>query len=447
MYEKKEGIPMKVHNYPQGLTKAENLSVSINGVACNVYVNSVGYFVPLSYDEKIDVVIESDIEIDEVKISPAILKIDINKEKNRFSFSLNDKQHLFITIKGIELPLFFYGNAYPEPGEGATYYYKAGQIYEVGTLVLESNESVYIEEGAIVRGNIHSNKYAENIKIFGMGILDPSCNKDIDNNRTILMDCCTNVVIKDITIINTPSWNILLAGCQNVYIDNVKELGEVCGSDGVDIVGSSDVVIENCFFRNNDDCIAIKAFEGGFCDGDGNIVGNNAPSNWNRKVENILVQNCIFVNAMCGNGLEIGHELQIDEVSNIRFFNLDIVRSEGYGAAFAIHAGDHAMVRKVIFENIRVEHYSDFLIDFRVMHSRFNHDEERGQIRDILLKDIYVNQTSDNWGYTLSVIGGWDDKHTVENITFENFYLSEKKVMDSDVLELFTKNTKNIIYR
>lgn len=375
------------------------------------------------------------------------MNIEIKKENKRFSFSLKQPQHLYITIEGIELPLFFYGNPYPESADDATYYYKAGQIYEVGTLFLKSNESVYIEDGAIVRGNIHSEKYAENIRIFGMGILDVGCNKDISNNRTILMDCCTNVEIKDITIINTPSWHIMLAGCNKVHIDNVKELGEVCGSDGVDIVGSSEVVVENCFFRNNDDCIAIKAFEGGYYDGEGKIIGNTAPSNWNCKAENILVQNCIFVNDMCGNGLEIGHELQTEEVSNIRFYNLDIIRSEGYGAAFAIHAGDRATVRNITFENIRVEHYSDFLIDFRVMRSRFNHDEERGQIRDVLLKDIYVNKTPDNWGYTLSVIGGWDDNHTVENITFENFYLSEEKVMNADVLELFTKNAKNIIYR
>jgi polygalacturonase len=29
----------------------------------------------------------------------------------------------------------------------------------------------------------------------------------------------------------------------------------VIGSDGIDIVGSRDVLVEGCFLRNNDDCV------------------------------------------------------------------------------------------------------------------------------------------------------------------------------------------------
>jgi len=31
--------------------------------------------------------------------------------------------------------------------------------------------------------------------------------------------------------------------------------------DGIDVVGSEDVSISNCFVRSNDDCVAIKAVD------------------------------------------------------------------------------------------------------------------------------------------------------------------------------------------
>lgn len=50
---------MKAHNYLYGLTRAESLSVTVNKMECNVYENSVGYFVPVSYNESIEVIIKA----------------------------------------------------------------------------------------------------------------------------------------------------------------------------------------------------------------------------------------------------------------------------------------------------------------------------------------------------------------------------------------------------
>jgi hypothetical protein len=135
------------------------------------------------------------------------------------------------------------------------------------------------------------------------------------------------------------------------------------------------------------------------------------------------VRDCVFINDRGGNATEIGYELRCDHVRNITFRNCDVLSVHGHGAPFAIHNGDHATVSDVLYEDIRVEHYYDKIIDFRVLHSQWNRDDERGQIRNISLRNIKIMPAIYNEGYTISVIGGYDAEHTVENIVLEEFYL------------------------
>lgn len=440
---KKEGIC-----WPEEMSRSREVQVWVNGVSAQVLETDSSYFIPAVCKGETELVFRFAPDTGAVKISPARLLLEAERVGDSYHLRLPGPQHLYLEAEGLQKPILWYGN--PDKnmdwGKTATYRYEAGKIYDIGTLILKSGESLYVEAGAVIRGRIHTEKFAENIRIGGYGILDGGLYQDNDS-RTILMDCCCSVRIEDITIIHTPSWHMMLAGCDGVRVENVKEIGEVCGSDGVDIVGSRNVTVEGCMFRNNDDCIAIKAFEGGYCDGAGNIIGTRGPSFWNSPVEHIRIRNCIFMNEVCGNGIEIGHELQIDEVKDILFRDLDIVRSEGFGAAISIHAGDHAVVKDVTFENIRIENYSDFLFDFRVMKSRFNKDEERGGINGVLLKNIHVNHKPDHLGYTMSIIGGWDDAHKAENITFEDVYLGETKWGAADMFELYRRYTANIVFR
>lgn len=431
---------MKNYKFPRSFPKADEIELFVNQEKVEVLKTNVAYFACVAYVGKISVEIKANNKITDISISPLNLFIKSEIKNNVAYFELNNNLNLYINVNGVSLPLFFYGNSIIEANEHATYYFRGGQIYEVGEIILKDDESIFIEGGAIVKGCI-SAKNSDNIKIYGQGVLDGSYFvSERGNRRTILLDNCTNVEIKDIILIQPPAWMIMLAGCKKVHIDNVKEIGEVIGSDGVDVVGCTEILIENCIFKNNDDCVVIKASEGAILEG-------GLSHGWNKIAHDIEVRGCIFINDKGGNAIEIGHELQIDEVSKIKFSDIDIVCVNGLGAAFSIHVGDRATVRDIVFENIRVQHYYDKLVDFRIMCSQFNKDKERGQLRNVLLKDIYVTVSEFNPGYSISTIGGYDEKHTVEDITFENFYLGDKKVLNANQLDLFTKNTKNIIFK
>jgi hypothetical protein len=139
--------------------------------------------------------------------------------------------------------------------------------------------------------------------------------------------------------------------------------------------------------------------------------------------------------------------LRTSSIRNIRFTNCDILGVHGYGGVFGIHNADHATVSDVLYENIRVEHYYNKLIDLKVIKSMWGKDPERGQIRNVVFRNIDVTQSIYNSGYSMSLIGGYDSTHTVENILFENFRLNGGKVTNADQLELYVKQAKDIRFR
>ncbi|NJK86230.1 MAG: hypothetical protein HC906_09920 [Bacteroidales bacterium] len=150
---------------------------------------------------------------------------------------------------------------------------------------------------------------------------------------------------------------------------------------------------------------------------------------------------------MGGQALEIGHELRTSTIKNVRFIDCDILGVHGYGGVFGIHNADRATVTDILYENIRVEHHYNKLIDMKVVKSMWGKDEERGQIRNIVFRNIDVAISQYNPGYSPSLIGGFDSKHTVENVTFENFRLNGKLVRSADELDLYVKQAHKITFK
>jgi len=79
-----------------------------------------------------------------------------------------------------------------------------------------------------------------------------------------------------------------------------------------------------------------------------------------------------------GQAMEIGHELRTASVRDIRFRDCDVLAVHGHGGVFGIHNADRATVSDVLYENIRVEHHYEKLVDFRIVKSRWSKDDQRG---------------------------------------------------------------------
>jgi polygalacturonase len=126
--------------------------------------------------------------------------------------------------------------------------------------------------------------------------------------RLINLYNCTNVLIRDVTIRNSPSWNVHPVYCESVTLDNITVTAPASSpnTDAVDPDSCRHVRISNCHFDVGDDCIVIKS---GYNE-DGRRVGI--------PCEDILISNCTFAHGH--GGVVIGSEMS-GSVRNVAVVN------------------------------------------------------------------------------------------------------------------------------
>lgn len=118
---------------------------------------------------------------------------------------------------------------------------------------------------------------------------------------------CQNVLIKDVTIHNSPMWEVHPVLSENVIVDGIRIETLGPNNDGVDPESSKNVWIKNSYFDTGDDCIAIKSGR----NQDGRRIG--VPS------ENIIVEDSKMKNGH--GGIVMGSEIS-GGVKNVYAQNL-----------------------------------------------------------------------------------------------------------------------------
>lgn len=156
-------------------------------------------------------------------------------------------------------------------------------IFVTGTIRLKSNVTLYLNEGAELKavgdmdafpGNrgamIHAYRQ-DNIGIAGKGTINghgdhPAFQSDdlyngLSNRPfTILLSECTNVRLKEFTLMNGTFWCIKLLQCNNTTVDDINVISRVvANNDGLDITDCYNTRVANCFFDCGDDAICPKS--------------------------------------------------------------------------------------------------------------------------------------------------------------------------------------------
>lgn len=431
-------MPSFSHPWPDFAPRSADFSLTVNGQPVFVHETQAAAFAVVSWENEAVVRVRTPQPITSAVVRPLRWN-HVTIEDSSLTFTLPSPRKVSIEIEGFQ-PLFLFA-APPETlrvdrNDPAVRYFAAGKIHHAGDIVLKSGETLYLEEGAIVHGKIRALD-AEGVRVLGRGILDGGSGTSTTRARRMaVFEGCTDLLVEGITMIHPESWMLSLGACDRVAVRDLREIGEVMSSDGIDVAGSRDVLIEDCFLRNNDDCIVVKAL---------NPVSSthDEKRDWSRDVRNVLARGCVLLNAECGNALEIGFETRADTIRDITFRDCDIIAAHGEGGVFTIHAGDRAAISDVTYENIRVEHFYDKCVDIRILHSRYSKDDVRGQIRNITFRNIHTNADKFN---TVSLIGGFDAEHTVENVVFENFVRGDQKIAHPDQLHLFVKNASGVVF-
>ncbi len=282
----------------------------------------------------------------DVVIRPLSAGVVAKIDGNTLTFRLPRPMNLSVELDGdLRDPLLVFANPEiqtPDKTDPKVKFFEAGKIHDAGEINLKDGETLYLEGGAVVRGVVRAR--GSNVAVRGAGILDAGTRKH-KINMLVLREC-KNAVLENFIILDPLGWTIHLSGSEDVRLTNTRVIGWRANSDGLDIEYSKKVRVDGCFWRTNDDCIAIKALYPPGVKGVPFEEMINPETLGKHKVERIegdvvgdvLITNCVLWNDSGGQGFEIGFELRVDTIRGITFRDCDIIHIVG-GGAFTIHNG------------------------------------------------------------------------------------------------------------
>jgi len=433
----------------------------------------IASFASWTMDAPVELSLVSSREIKDVRVRPRSSGIVPQVQGRTITFAVDKPGQFTVEVNGTHHALHLFANPpeqnIPDPGDPQVRYFGPG-VHCPGLIVLDSNQTVYIADGAVVYGAIFAVK-ANNITICGRGILDGSKCDRFDIFGLISFHACSDIRIEGVTLRDSSLWTVVPMACRNIHIHNVKLIGHWrYNSDGIDFVNCQDAVVENSFIRSFDDSVVLKGYKiwepfiyrfqivddkwPFSVDG----VKPSAsfyklqqlrfglfPSNA-AAITNIQVRRCVIWNEW-GRALEIGAETAADEISGILFEDCDIIHTTH--VAMDIQNCDRALCRNIIFRNIRVEcdddlslpimqsakdqkyqvapsePYQPHLIVLENVKSSVSFDlDQRGRIEDIQFKDITVTAHD----MPPSRLSGFDADHLVQRISIENLRVNGQPV-------------------
>ena len=427
--KKSDDFQMSVNSKPVFVYQARVSKYPINQVwpgyqrpESQTEIASFAYF---DFDGEVEIEITSNEEINTLDIRPKEYEIKPTVDGNKISFKLSKPSQFVVEINGYHKALHIFANPVETVAidklDPKVHYFGPG-IHEAGIIKLNSDETVYIDGGAVVYGVITSEN-TSNIKVSGRGILDASKIARDETPNMIYLKNVTNAQINGIVFRDPHMWTILPANCDSVIVDNVKLIGLWrYNSDGIDIVNSKNVIIRNTFIRAFDDNIAIKGLKGAY-------------DEKHTIIENIKVDNCVLWNDW-GRPIELGLETVVDTIRNITFSNCYIPHFTWI--AIDIQNGDRGYVKDVRFENISIE---DPILDSITIGTTPMDKKELGKTIELIIKgfgmwatDTTVRGNINNISFnnirynssntTFINLAGYDSTHLVNNIYIKDYFVN-----------------------
>lgn len=357
-----------------------------------------------------------------VDIRPKNSAIEYQRKGNVIIFTVDRPRYLSVEFDGDRLNnLHLFANpmeteTYDASEPGVMYFgpgvHKPDDLPN-NTLRIPSNTTVYLAPGAVVKARLLIDK-AENVRILGRGILDhPMRGVEVTDSK--------NVEIDGVTVVNPDHYTVFGGGAEGLVIKNLKSFSCKGWSDGIDLMCCKNVTIDNIFMRNSDDCIALY----------------NHRWHWYGGTSDVDVRNAVL-------WADIAHPINIgghgddtnpagEVIERLTFKDIDILEQDEddppYRGCMAIVVGDNNIARNITFEDVRVESIQEgMLFHLAIIFNEKYNKTPGGAIYDVLFKNISYT----GYGESPSVIQGYDSKHSISDITFDNVTVNGEKVMSLD---------------
>ena len=300
-----------------------------------------------------------------------------------------------------------------------TLYFAPGMHHIEQVLInLPSGIRAYVAGGAVIVGSFVCD-HVHNVRIDGRGLVYLADFGRFSAFRGVRVMYAREIEIAGIAIIDPPHYSVYLGQSERVRIQDIESFSTRGWSDGIDMMSCSEVLVENVFMRNSDDCIAIYGHRWGYY-GD---------------VRDITVRHSVL-------WADVAHPTMIgthgdyhgegNVIENIRFEDLDILEhhepQERYRGCLTINSGDKNVVRNVTYKDIRIEPFElGRIIDLKVHWNPDYNPAPGGLIEGI--RFINVSYTGDE--SVVSSIAGFDETRAVRDVLIENFCRNGSKVSDA----------------
>ncbi len=391
-----------LHPMPPGLTPSDEYRVAIDGIPVHVH-RQVGFaggtvsWVSFDLHGPVEVEVHLSRMVDQVEalptsagvvaqlVDPTTVRLRIDRPGAlllRFDDAWYLPLHLFADSPESTIP------AGPEVirfGPG---------VHHPGNIPLRSGQTLQIDGGAVVHGTVRA--VGDRITIRGRGILCASHvpqgqapdGIDAFGNPMVQFRDGRDCRIEGVTLLDSPNWTLVAHRIDGWRVDGVRIFSERGWStDGINPCNCRDVLIERCFVRSKDDCVAVKG-----------LLDQSEPGTWT-PIHDIEVRHCVCWSDN-NNALVVGCETRASAITRIRFHDLDILRTANTcgddAAALAVIALDDTRIEDIVFERIRIHEANGAVFTLQVRDSVFGIPGLRrpgeGRFAGIRFRDITVER-------------------------------------------------------
>ena len=442
--------PVITYPAPQGEKASKDYEVEVGGKRIFVYTAPVLRDGPASFAyfdiaEPVTVTVTVARKIGALKILPTSYGVTPTVAANKVSFTISKPAHLTIEPSGNgERPLHLFANPHeanpPDPASKDVIYFGPG-VHDVTTIRPKSGQIVYLAGGAILRARIAPHeKPVEEKNWRGNKVYAPLIEASRRQGREGLragdsrlggaaLACADRDVVRQFPRhprrgdCHSRRPRMGRGDAQLKEGRRAQREGNLRGenSDGVDICNSQDVLVEDCFLRNNDDEVCVKTL--------------SPPPAMESK--NIVVRRIVVWNDRA-RGLGITSETRAN-ISHVLFQDCDIIHDFSQGgdcAALAVLVSDSGTMSDIRFENIRCEDVRHTLANCWIGADMWGHDKSRGHIKGVTFKDVQATGPV----FPVSKLSGFDDAHLVEDVTFERLRIQGKPIGDAAAARLQTNS-------
>jgi polygalacturonase len=276
-----------------------------------------------------------------------------------------------------------------------------------------------------------SSDHAENITIDGGGTIDGRGDSwwmvsHTPRPRLIVFDHSRNIRMEEITVKNSPMWQIVPYYSEHLIFRNMKVLADnpaaAHNTDGIDPFSSGDVLIEKVLIDTGDDDIAIKSGQPG-------SAGPDAPSH------DIIIRDCTFLH---GHGLSIGSEVS----GGVQHVHVERVHFKGTGTGIRIKSNrDRGNdISDLTYRDITMEDVKTAIL-VTEFYPKIPPVIEPAPLTRLTphFHDISISNVTATGVETAAVIVGLPES-PIKNLRLENVHISAQKNATIEYAEVLQKN-------